>query len=194
MQYLRQSTSLTMKAGPFVDSTDGDTDESALTISQGDVLLSKDNGDWAQKNNASAATYTSQGFYDVPFSTSDTGTLGPWKADIHVTGALHVWIYGMVIPAQLYDTWFGSDRQQVDVREMGANVMTAAAMATDMVTEITDAILALDLFKRLGAMVHGKWSFDTSTKILTVYEENDDSTALFTYDYSTNNQRTSGTP
>ena len=29
MQYLRQSTAVTLKLGPFVDSADGDTDETA---------------------------------------------------------------------------------------------------------------------------------------------------------------------
>lgn len=45
--YLKQSTAATIKVGPFLDSTDGDTAETGLTISQADVRLSKNGGNMA---------------------------------------------------------------------------------------------------------------------------------------------------
>ena len=42
MSDLRQSTSQIIRFGPFLDSTDGVTPETALTITQADMQLSKD--------------------------------------------------------------------------------------------------------------------------------------------------------
>ena len=39
MNLLKQSTAVTIKLGPFVDSIDGNTIEDALTIQKADVLL-----------------------------------------------------------------------------------------------------------------------------------------------------------
>jgi len=44
MQALKQSTSITLKMGPFVSSADGYSPETGLTITQSDVRLSKNGG------------------------------------------------------------------------------------------------------------------------------------------------------
>ena len=46
--YLRQSTTQTIRFGPFLDSTDGITAETALTIAQADMQLSLDGAAFAQ--------------------------------------------------------------------------------------------------------------------------------------------------
>jgi len=53
--YLRQSTSQVVRFGPFLDSTDGVTAETALTIAQGDMQLSRDGGAFAQNFAAGGA-------------------------------------------------------------------------------------------------------------------------------------------
>jgi len=40
MLFLKQSTAVTVKIGPFLDDTDGKTAETGLTIAQADVRLS----------------------------------------------------------------------------------------------------------------------------------------------------------
>lgn len=65
-QWLRQNTAATVKMGPFLDETDGKTAETGLTIAQADVRLSKNGGDFAQKNDAAGATHDENGWYDVP--------------------------------------------------------------------------------------------------------------------------------
>ena len=55
MLFLKQSTAVTVKIGPFVDEDDGKTAETGLTISQADVRLTKNGGNMAQKNESSAA-------------------------------------------------------------------------------------------------------------------------------------------
>ena len=53
MKILKQSTAVTVKLGPFLDASDGVTAETALTISQSDVILSKNFGAFAQKGDTS---------------------------------------------------------------------------------------------------------------------------------------------
>ena len=47
MQELRQSTAVTVPYGPFVDSTDGVTPETGLTIQKAHVRVKKNGGDMA---------------------------------------------------------------------------------------------------------------------------------------------------
>lgn len=128
--YLRQSTAVTVPVGPFVSSTDGDTESTALTISQADVRLKKNGGDAAQKNNASSLTHDELGVYDCPLSTTDTNTLGILSLIVHESGALIVRHDYMVVPANIWDSWFASDLQQVDVREhVGVTAISGAIPA-----------------------------------------------------------------
>src|SRR5687768_7087164 len=103
---LKQSTAKTLKIGPFVDSTDGFTAETALTIAQADVQLSKNDGAFAQKNDATSATHDAAGFYGVPLNTTDTATLGRLLISIQEAGALPVFVECWVYQANVYDSLF----------------------------------------------------------------------------------------
>lgn len=118
VEYLKQSTAVTLKIGPFVDETDGKTAETALTLSQADFRLSKNGGDFAQKNESTSGTHDEIGYYDVPVNTTDTGTLGRLLVAVHESGALPVWKEYMVLPANTYDSLVsGSDALNADVDE-----------------------------------------------------------------------------
>ena len=123
--WLKQSTAVTVKLGPFLDSTDGDTEEIALTIAQADILLSKNGGAFAQTNNVAGATHDTKGLYGVPLDTTDTNTLGELRVYIHESGALAVWETFMVVPANVWDSMFGADKLQTDV-----NQWNSVALAT----------------------------------------------------------------
>lgn len=125
--WLKQSTAVTIKFGPFVDSTDGVTAETALTISQADIRLSKNGGNIAQTNNVAGATHDELGYYDVPLDTTDTNTLGTLRVAVSESGALPVWQDFMVVPANVWDSFFGADNLQVDVAQW---LGTAAATPT----------------------------------------------------------------
>jgi hypothetical protein len=126
--WLKQSTAFTWKAGPFLDSTDGTTAETGLTISQADIRLSKNGGDYAQTNNVAGATHDENGYYDVPLDTTDTATLGKLRVAINETGALPVWETFMVVPANVWDSLFGADYLYVDTKEIAsAAVSTSTA-------------------------------------------------------------------
>src|SRR4030042_772416 len=86
----RANTAVDVLIGPFVDSTDGNTEETALTISQSDVKLSKNGQTLAQKTDANAAVHDANGMYNCPLDTTDTNTEGNLVLIVHETGALFV--------------------------------------------------------------------------------------------------------
>lgn len=125
MQILKQSTAVTLKIGPFLDDSDGKTAETGLTIAQADVRLSKNGGNIAQKNDATACTHDELGIYGCPMNTTDTGTLGRLQLWVHESGALPVFHEYMIVPANVWDSLFGSDKLQVDIAEISSDVSAA---------------------------------------------------------------------
>lgn len=103
-QLLKQSTAFTFRAGPFVDSTDGSTAETALSIVQADIQISKAGGAFAQTSAATpTTTHDKNGWYQCPLTATDTGTVGQLTVQISKTGALQVFHEFMVLPAAVYD-------------------------------------------------------------------------------------------
>ncbi len=141
--FLKQSTSVTIPIGPFVDESDGKTPEESLTISQGDVRLSKNGGAFAQKNESSASSHMEAGNYGCVLDTTDTGTLGRLELRVVESGALPFAATFYVMPANVWDSLFGADKLEVDVFSMAADVLTASALASDAATEIANAVLTL---------------------------------------------------
>ena len=117
MNILKQSTAATIKFGPMVDDADGKTAETALTISQADIRLSKNGGDFAQTHNATGATHDENGYYDIPLDTTDTGTLGRLRVAVSESGALPVWQDFLVVTANVYDSLVGGS-DKLDVNEI----------------------------------------------------------------------------
>jgi len=115
MQILRQSTSVNVMLGPFVNSSDGVTTEESLTLTQSDLQLSKNGGAAAQKNDSSSATHIYGGNYSVPLDATDTGTLGSLTLMCKKSGALPVKADFMVVTANVYDTLFSTDKLNVEV-------------------------------------------------------------------------------
>lgn len=122
MQFLKQSTAATVKIGPFVDATDGFTPETALTVSQADVKLSKNGGNIAQKGDATACTHDELGMYDCSLSTTDTGTLGRLQLVVYESGARPIYHEFAVLPANTFDSLIsGTSFLQADVRAFEGN-------------------------------------------------------------------------
>ena len=127
MNILKQSTAATIKFGPLIDDTDGKTTETGLTIAQADVRLSKNGGDFAQKNSATSATHDENGYYDIPLDATDTGTLGRLRIAVSKSGALPVWQDFLVVTANVYDTLFSTDSLDVTVTALANDVIKAAS-------------------------------------------------------------------
>src|SRR5215470_12350013 len=88
---LQQSTAgQILGMGPFVSSSDGNTNQNALTIANTDIRIKKAGSAWVSKN-AGGATFQENGWYQITLDATDTNTTGIMEISIHVTGALAVW-------------------------------------------------------------------------------------------------------
>lgn len=154
-QWLKQSTAVTLKIGPFLDETDGKTAETGLTITQADVRLSKNGGNIAQKNEATSCTHDELGIYGCPLDTTDTNTLGRLQLWVHESGALPVWHEYMVVPSNVWDSLFGSDYLQTDVIQIESTDATAvldAQIDSRLDTAIGGSPTAGSIFERIKTM------------------------------------------
>lgn len=107
--FLRQSTSQVIRFGPCLDITDGVTEETALTLAQADMRLSKDGGAFAQKNATGNATHDSDGWYSTTLDTTDTATVGELIMNVHQpANMLPVWIRWYVIEEAVYDALYAA--------------------------------------------------------------------------------------
>jgi hypothetical protein len=149
MKYLRANTAATAVIGPFVDSTDGVTPETALTINQAAVRVTKNGGAFAAKSDATAATHMENGYYSVPLNATDTNTAGRLRVAVAAAGALPVWEDYSVLPAQVFDSIIaGTDRLEVDAAE----ITGAAALAVGIIDSGTaQAATATTMTLRAGA-------------------------------------------
>ena len=123
---LKQSTSVVISLGPFLDKTDGVTLEtglvSALDHASTGILLSKNGGTLTIRHaTVTASTYDAHGCYKVTLDTTDTGTLGTLRA-IYTDAAtcLPVWMDFNILPAAMWNSLYATS---------GGNLPNAAAEA-----------------------------------------------------------------
>ena len=122
-QWLKQNTAADLKIGPFIDDTDGKTAETGLTTAYTLIYLSKNGGALTAKHETTAIAHDLLGYYLCKTDATDTNTLGKLKVATHVAGHLPVWQEFMVVPANVWDSFFGASLLIVD----------AAAVKTDSV-------------------------------------------------------------
>lgn len=136
---LKQSTAVDVKIGPFLDETDGKTAETGLTLTQPDIRLAKNGGNWAQKSAAQTLSHEENGYYECALSSTDTDTLGILKLAVHESGALPVWHDFMVVTANVYDSLVdGSDLLDVSVTQLaGSAISQASGLINANVTQIS---------------------------------------------------------
>jgi hypothetical protein len=157
--YLRQSTaSQEIPLGYFVDSTDGNTAETALSIANTDIKVWKTGATTLADKNSGGATHISNGIYYCVLDATDTNTIGPLTVFVKVSGALGVKVDCCVLDETVYDVWFGTTAPATatnitagtittatnvtTVNGLAANVITAAATASDFGTEVGTAVWA----------------------------------------------------
>lgn len=154
--WLKQSTSVDVGIGPFLDETDGKTAETALTITQPDIRLKKNGGAWAQKNAAQTLSHEEAGWYELTLDATDTNTLGLLIVAIHESGALPVWKEYMVVPAMIYDSIVaGTDRLDTNVTHVGDTAQTAGDIigdTNDIQTRLPAALVSGRIDASVGAM------------------------------------------
>ena len=82
--------------GPFVDSTDGVTPETGLTIDAADVRISANGGNVAGKNSG-GCTHDEGGYYTCTFDATDTATVGRLQVFVNESGAVPVYHHFQVV-------------------------------------------------------------------------------------------------
>lgn len=181
--WLRQSTAGTVTMGPYVGTADGFTFGSAYSIAQADIRLSKNGAAFAQSNNSAGAAHMENGYYSVPLDATDTNTLGRLRVATVEGSALPVWRDFMVVPANVWDSYFGSDRLQVDVEEIGTDIIDANALKADAVTEIQSGLSTLNAAGVRTAIGLASANLDTqldalptNTELTTALASADDAT------------------
>lgn len=125
---LKANTAVDVLIGPFVDSTDGNTDETGLTITQADVRLSKNGQNMAQKNDANACTHDELGMYNCPLDATDTNTEGGLVLVVHESGALPVRHEFNVMAEAAWDSLYAAkDTGYMDVNVKAVSEDTTSA-------------------------------------------------------------------
>lgn len=152
MLYLKQSTaSQTALIGPFLDSTDGDTEETGLTIANTDIKLSKNGATIASKNSG-GGTHDADGFYQITLDATDTATVGKLQLYCHMSGALMVYHEYYVLEEAIYDALFAASstgfdaNQRVNVGQWLSQAVTVSSgnLPDVNIAEISDDATAAD--------------------------------------------------
>ena len=124
MQFLKQSTAVTITMGPFLDALDGSTPENSLTLTP---EIAKAGAGFAARTGTSL-TFTADGFYAVGLSAADTDTLGGLIVKDFQAGAIPVWHEFMVLAPSAYDALCGTGA-------ISANVTQIQAAAVDTILD-----------------------------------------------------------
>jgi hypothetical protein len=134
---LRQSTAgQIVPLGMFPDSTDGDTEETGLTIANTDVRIHKAGATSLTSKNSGGATHMAAGIYYATLDATDSNAVGPLVIFVHVAGALACRLECFVYEEPVYDALFGAGalgyvaNAPVNAAQIGGQTATAAAAIT----------------------------------------------------------------
>ncbi len=109
--FLKQSTSIKIRMGPYVDATDGFTPEVGLTIGAADQAeVLKANGvATVAMSGAFAAIASADGWYDYTVATGDVDTVGEVVFSLQDSSvARPAFTRGYVLEEAVYNAWFGA--------------------------------------------------------------------------------------
>jgi hypothetical protein len=122
--------------GPFVSQTDGVTLQtglvSAIDNATTGIKLSKNGGTLTVRHaTVTASTYDAYGNYKVTLDTTDTNTLGTLRMQFaDSTTNLVVWQDFMVVPTNIWDSYFGASLQKVDIDTIKTQTVTLSGGVT----------------------------------------------------------------
>jgi hypothetical protein len=129
--WLRQSTaSQEVPLGYFVDSTDGNTAETALTIANTDIKIWKTGATALADKNSGGGTHISNGIYYAVLDATDTNTIGPLVIFCHVSGALAIRLECVVLDEAVYDALFGTTALATTTNITAGTITTATNVTT----------------------------------------------------------------
>ena len=143
MRYLKQNTATRVTVGPFLDKTDGITPEITLTVTSclltfcvdtaGVPTLVIDAAPTASGGDNDMVHITSDaaGYYDLELTAAQTNYVGRATLSINDDDVhLPVFHEFMIMPANVYDSFFGTDVLYVDVQEINSAEVVGDGDAT----------------------------------------------------------------
>jgi len=147
--FIKQSTATAILLGPFVDSTDGNTAETGLTVADIDVdaykfsdthPLTKVDITPAGSGSTHDMAHVANGYYSLELTTTDTNTCGELKVTADISGALPVWNCFQVVEESIYASLFAASAAGFNSSgQVAVNSLTSAAItdvwSTDALTE-----------------------------------------------------------
>lgn len=124
--WLKISTAVGVKLGPFLDAQTGDP-QTGLTFLQSDIRVSQNGGAFLQTTAGSPSiTHDENGWYTWTVPGGDLASPGPWVAAVAKSGSRPVRVRGTVVSAITYAGMVaGSDVFAVDVAQIGGQNVTA---------------------------------------------------------------------
>jgi hypothetical protein len=143
MRFLKQNTATRVTVGPFLDVTDAKTPEVALTATNEHVTFVVDDAGVPTlvidttatasggNNDLVHITNDNAGYYDLELTAAQTNYVGRAVLGVnYITDHLPVFHEFMIVPANVYDSFFGTDTLWVDVQEINSNSVTGDGNAT----------------------------------------------------------------
>ena len=106
MNVLERETPCFIQFGPFLDDTDGKSIKAGLTLSAGDIRISKNGAAFVSINDTSAITHNENGYYRVPLNSTDLSSVGRLRMHCHKTGCLPVWEEWAILGINSYNNLF----------------------------------------------------------------------------------------
>ncbi len=149
--FLKQSTSIKIRMGPYMDLTDAVTPETGLSIGAADEaeVLKANGAATVAMTGAFAAVSGAAGWYDYTVATGDVDTVGEVVFVLQdASVARPVFTRGYVLEEAVYDAWFG-------------------ASATPL-ADIADAVLDEALSGHSSAGTLGKAVTDVETDVTAI--------------------------
>lgn len=137
MRFLRQNTATRVTVGPFLDVTDGKSPELSLTVTGCHLTLMVDDAGvptLALDADATASggnndmvhvTDDNAGFYDLELTAAQVNYVGRAMLAV-IDDDVHLPVFHefMIVPANVYDSFFGTDKLDVNAAELGGTVQT----------------------------------------------------------------------
>lgn len=139
MRYLRQNTATRITCGPFIDKTDGFTPEIALTATNEALTFVVDDVDGSPAianptlvidttatasggdNDFVHITNDNAGYYTLELTAAQTNYVGRAVLSInYLTDHLPVFHEFTILPANVFDSMFGTDLLDVNVEQINA--------------------------------------------------------------------------
>lgn len=136
---IRQNTAQIITVGPFLDKTDGVTPELSLTVTGCHITMTADTADGSAPtlvidadatassgdNDLVHITNDNAGYYSLELTAAQTNRVGGGRLSIN-DDDVHCPVFHELefLPANVFDARFGTDKLQVDLKEILGTALT----------------------------------------------------------------------